>query len=734
MSVFGSKYKTTVGTSVTRVIEDDQIPDSARTGAIKSIMRGDDQLIENSMEELIGSIGTRAERMYAYGQKNYKNGLPIGTVMKSKSGEDMVKQAIEEDFGVVTIDYYHFGPLNNLHYGWMKLQDSYMYNPLTNQMVVNGQWVYLVDMVVVVQEATVAELANGSLDTWGISPTAGPTENRGIGGSLAKHSPFQTDGAAVTDYLRVSYNYKNLAGVIDIGEFTIPVDGIDVTADYHHVRYVKAGVGKYWLYKSGSGEHPGIDKLHSPEFSAGGSYFPWAYFRYNKGSMITDKTSEEYKSSKKLVKYLGMDYDSVASAMDENPDIGDVEQAILMMAVPANSHDPMDVRYLFDYFNGMYQTTGGVNEKALAIQNIEWAMLREAMSSRQQSAVIIQDKKFKLSLNWRRITKAKRPGRMGPIGTHEGGYGKNIEKVDGFTVNGEPFTFDSEVNYHVYRRQITDSVYEEIRVEGLTSKYHIFNEYYETADEDENILLIPVDKAISGTYSIPDREILYSRSLHYVFNSRIVTKVKWYQRGVFKYLMIIIAVVITIWTMGGTVGALYAALLTGSLAAIGAALITLAIELLVQALYALVLKLFVKIIGAKFAFIAALVIALYTGYLSFEAGSFAGAPFAKDLLMLSTGLSKAASNQVADDFKDLQKEYEEFENMLETEQEKLDKAKDELDYNNYLTPEIIFGETPQEFYDRTVHSGNIGVLAIDAVTNYVDIALMLPKLEQTLGE
>lgn len=734
MGLFGSKYKTTVGTSVTRVIEDEGLPDSIRSGAVKSIMRADDQMIENSMEELLGSIGMRAERMYAYGKKTYKNGVPTGTLLNSKSGETMVQTAIEEDFGPVTMDYYHYGPLNNLHYGWMKLQELYMYNPVTNQMVVNGQWVYLDNMIVVVQEATVAELANGSLDTWGISPTAGPTENRGNGGSLAKHSPFQTDATATTDYLRVSYNYKNLAGVIDIGEFQIPVDGVDATADYHHVRYIKDGVAKYWLYKAGSGEHPGIDKLHSPEYSTGGSYFPWAYFRYNKASMIADKTSEEYKSSKKLVNYLGMDYEAVASAMDENPDIGEVEQAMMMMAVPANSSKQEDVRYLFDYFNGVYQSTGSEFRGSKQIQDIQWRLLRELASSLDKSAVVIQDSKFKLSLNWRRITKAKRAGRMGPIGTHEGGYGVFNESVDGFTVNGEPFTHNSDVKYHYYRRQITDSVYEEIRVEGLTSKYHIFEGYYETADENEDILLIPLDRAITSTYSIPDRELLYARSLHYVFNSRIVTKIKWYQRGFFKFLMIVVAIVISFYSLGPGLKMLAAAIALGTAAAIISAIIVIVSSILEQLIIAYLLKLFVKAVGVKFAFIAALVVALYTGYISFQAGSFTGAPFAQELLSLSTGLSKAASNQVQDDFNELQKEYAEFENLLETEKEKLEKAKDELGYNNYLTPEIIFGETPSEFYQRTVHSGNIGVLAIDAISNYVDVALTLPKLQESLGE
>ncbi|OZB40381.1 MAG: hypothetical protein B7X50_08605 [Alishewanella sp. 34-51-39] len=49
-------------------------------------------------------------------------------------------------------------------------------------------------------------------------------------------------------------------------------------------------------------------------------------------------------------------------------------------------------------------------------------------------------------------------------------------------------------------------------------------------------------------------------------------------------------------------------------------------------------------------------------------------------------------------------------------------------------PRVIFGESPDQFYNRTIHSGNIGVLALDANSSFIDISLTLPKLPQTFGE
>ena len=42
-------------------------------------------------------------------------------------------------------------------------------------------------------------------------------------------------------------------------------------------------------------------------------------------------------------------------------------------------------------------------------------------------------------------------------------------------------------------------------------------------------------------------------------------------------------------------------------------------------------------------------------------------------------------------------------------------------------------QSPTDYFNRTVHSGNIGVVAIDAVSSFVESSLTLPKLNDSLG-
>ncbi len=47
---------------------------------------------------------------------------------------------------------------------------------------------------------------------------------------------------------------------------------------------------------------------------------------------------------------------------------------------------------------------------------------------------------------------------------------------------------------------------------------------------------------------------------------------------------------------------------------------------------------------------------------------------------------------------------------------------------------IKFGEPPGDYFTRTIHAGNVGVVGIDAVAYYHDMALTLPRLTDSVEE
>ena len=287
------------------------------------------------------------------------------------------------------------------------------------------------------------------------------------------------------------------------------------------------------------------------------------------------------------------------------------------------------------------------------------------------------------------------------------------------------------ISYHYYRRQITENIYDEIQVVDLETQFHIVPGYATLGDDNDKILLIPLDYSITENYSLPDREILYSRSMHYIFNSLVVVKAKWYETGLFKAIILVVAVVITIYTWGADGGsAIAAALAAGSY---GLALQLIFITVLEALLFKAAFSLFVKAVGIEAAMVIALLLVAYGMYEVFEVGSLSGAPFAKDLLTLSTGLSGGIKSQLAAEMQNLQNEYLEFQDYTKAQLELLETSKNLLEQKHFLSPFVIFGESPEAFYNRTVHSGNIGVVAIGAISSFVDAKLVLPTLDQTIG-
>lgn len=768
MGLFSSKYQTNVATSTARVIEDSTLPNAVKHGAVRGLFQDDgDQFTENILEALVDSIGVKADRLFRYGKNNYIYGLPSSTTLVANMGKDQVQAKIVSLLGQnITLDYYHYGAFNNLHIGWMKLIENHGYNAKTNVLGVltaaKGKPVTLTNIVVCVIEASLQEMSNGSLDIWGPSPNAGghtTTDNaismallRKLNGEV-KPKTFELDPSAPNDYLRVEYTWSEDYTVVTegvsvtrqrmaTGSFQIQILGFDPKAEFHHTKYTRAdGEIGYWMYQAGTGVYPEIDNLHDTLHLSTGSFFPWTYFRVDGVKGTADTTSQWYKQSRRMTKYLNIDYEQVCDAIHENPDIDKVEQAMLMMSVPAVTTNQVEMRYLFDFFGDLIVATNGGDLKdaePFKPKGFLSAVLGKALgSSINDAALVIQDSKFKLSLGFRHINKNIIQGVIGKVGHYTSGWETETIVEHGTSTPAPgtglttPTTWSTEVKSHWYRKQTTETQYEEIRLHNLKVKYWIYGEYAATADENDDILLIPIDRSVTQNYSIPVKEELYARSLHYIFNSKVVTEIKWYQQDFFRYLLIVAAIIITIWSWGQTWQTIGAALALGTVTIEGV-IYMLAIKLIEQILIAAAIKLFVRVVGVKFALLVAIIAAIAGVYQAIDAGGLAGAPWATELLQLSTGLTKGISTELQRDFGKLQAEADAFGVFAKQEQTKLDEANKLLENSNWMTPLVIFGESPHDFYHRTVHSGNIGVLSLDAISEFVNVSLTLPKLNDTL--
>lgn len=736
----GSK-KTYVGTQVDRVVDNDKIPNSVKSGLTNALF-ANGEIVDHILEEMIASVGVRAERLYDFAAKgHYVHGLPSGQFTLPGSGLSEAVQAVLEEVeaAVIEMDYAHYGPPNSLHIGWQVLQTSHGYNPVTNVLgnlsATKGRTVFLDNMVVVVPQTMLETIEQQALQQWGVAPNAGYTPERTIGDAytrtLIKHSPVEVSPTAVEEHIRVEVIWADVAGVLQREAFSFPVAGYDDNADYFHARYLVDGVPKYWMYRMGAGTHLTLEQLFDSSEHTAGEFFPFMYYRYGKVSEISNKTTESYKDNKKLAKYLGMDFDQVAEGVNANPDIADVEQAIMMFAVPANTENELERRYLFQFFKNLFLAQG-IDERFPTEAQAEIVSRQMRGADLQAPGIVIQDARFKMALTNQGIYKTIKSGKVAEVGEHH-------SSQSALSVETEYYDIETEANRrmarskssHYYRRQITPSQYEEIQVVEMQTRFHINNEYSTTGEDTSKILIIPLDHSITEQFSIPDREVLYTRALHFVFNSITVIKLKWYQTSIFRAIMIIVAIIITIFTWGADGGsAIYAALAIGAYAVAIKLIVIMVLQFLIMKA---VFKLFVKVVGAKVAFIVAIVAAMYGISVGLDLGGLAGMPWADGLLNMATGIASAVADQVQVDMNDLLGEISDFAKYTEEQFKLIDSAQDLLKQDHLLSPFVIFGEKPEDFYNRTVHSGNIGVVGIDAVSAFVDMKLTLPKIDESIG-
>lgn len=751
MGLFGSNKKTFVGTQVSRAIEDASLPNSVIEGMAADMKEGSGQMIEQILDRYSNSIALRVNQMYSFGQKGYVHGLPSGSVHSSYAGKEASEAVItQQTGGPVQIQYYHFSSLNLLHVGWHKLVTIFGYDAATNQIAslsTPTKPVFLRNMRVAVSNVTLEEGANGSLDQWGTPPTAGNTPEKqfqtAAAGALVPTMSYVLDPNAPADYLIVDTCWSEkepLASgstlfkeVVKFGSFNLSLSGFDPLKEYHHAKYVDH-IGKtgYWLYQDGAGNAE-LDAVFDTAYDDTGHFFPWMYFRFNKQSEAADKTSVNYKHAKKLAKHLSMDYDRLVEGIHENPDINDVEQAMMVMGVPAKTNDPIERRYLFDFFDGLYEQSKQQPELfSNAQSNVSTPdLISRLLQQINRSSMVIQDKRFKMALNWGNIIRRKVVGKVGLPGMYFSGFGYETKWMDVPTLSGDSVPKDTGSKRHWYQHQISENVYEEIQIFDLKMTYYVFGDYTTTGDEDDDILLIPVDMGIAKGYTLRDREVLFSRSMHYVFNSKVTIKLKWYQTGIFKAIVIIVMVIITIASKGTTIKGLMAAIAAGTIT--WSALAMVVVQMLIRQLIAMLLiRLFVKIVGVKIAFLTAIVAAIYGNYSAIKYASQEGLPFASEMLQLSSGLTQEIGRTIQQDMNDLLGEQNEFALFVKEQTKLLDEKLLDLNQNINLTPIIVFGESPSDFYERTVHSGNIGVIGLDAVSSFVDVALTLPKLSDTI--
>lgn len=754
------RKKTIIGTSLQRVVDDDNVPDSIQSGLTKAIL-SNEGIPETVMEELFGSIGLKADKYYDLAASGeYPWGVPAKKLRTITVGRTKVQEILESIEGSpISMEYIRLGPPNYIHLGWMALVQDYGYNAETNELPVltaaEETTVYLHDLILYVSQGEYDSFNPGVLDVWGIAAKAGPTVTRQSTqtsyGATTVATPVVLRPTIDPPKVFAEVSYKRLVAERVDHELTHPIgsekirpielnlSAVDPDLHYYQVRYKANGITKFWMYAPGTGIYPDLDEYVDPEDYDAGSFYPFLYFRYDYQSEAENKTTPEYAASKKLAKMLTIDFDEIAEMIDENPDITDVTQAILTFGINPDTAQGPEYKYLFKFFENIYyeqdpdkQFTGFSPDRVVKGHY-------GSMTDGWNNAVFdIADNRFRMQFQAKALYRDMKAGNIGQRGTYTGGVG---EAEYPFTVMGASadegiiyYTRYQKVKYYYYQHQVTEGLYIEIKVFGLESLYYVHGERYTTSDEIDDILLIPLDRTIIKDWTIAEKEKIYARSLHFIFNSMKVIKLKWYQTGIFSIIMVIVSAIISIVfpPAAGIALQFVVGLMATNL--IVYVIVVAMINLFMSLVMGELLRVFTKALGAEIAFVIA-IIGIAIGIAKhFDPNFLAGAPpWATHLLEMASNLKSTLISAGMEDLMDsLQGDWNSWIKESEELNKTLQAGQNLLKEHHYLSPVTIFGEKPEDFFNRTVHSGNTGATAITAIHHYVDSALQLPKLQDTL--
>ena len=758
------KYRTH---NVSRMIEDENIQPMSKSVVLAYLRSTDsastktstrslaDYLVEGRQSTIIAKL-KRAHRMSK--SDTYAMGEVKGSYEFKPTKERLNTQLVSTLDTILgftpDIVYQEFGKANYYHIAKYTLQESYGYDPITNEVLNEseriGKNVFLKDIVIELNQDTVDLSDQIQLVFQGPSATSGYTPFR-----LAlprPHSQIQVTSAipdsrctfvlCYADDLgkEISYNitmdYSNYVssneappGSIDeeteleydpdVIAPSIPAPTTDadyVMAYYTYTRNDKK-YAEYFTYRTGTNLIAKLEEVVEVVEKTG-IYPPRLYARMRGTNYVKySEDTAEYKSMTKFGKLLGIKWKDWVEEVHENMSgLKYVREIFLTFGLEANSKNKLIHQYLYHYFDSAYRGLPNVSAKSYSVKGKFLSkVVALPASARQGVTVHLKDSLHTSGISFAAINKETIKGTIAEVGK---------------------YTFKYTNRAHTYYYQETESTYIAISVYNLRSMDRMDNSYWFTPSGTSEDLIVPLDLAIIANLTSVELEKLYSMSMQLVVNTYQKVKEKWYQTGIFKFVMFVVAVVITVFFPPAGVAALSAmAVLVG----IG---MSIAISVAIRLLQKLVIALGISsTVFQIIMVILAVVAAVYGGYLSFtKTTGMAGMTASNVMLASNAAFAMAnAGNQVA-----LIKAMNQYQQSVLDLQARDESLKDKIEALGLLqvpTPEIMIylppvsldirlGEEPEDYYEKSIHNVNVGTYVYDYIESYVDINTLLPDLNQ----
>lgn len=511
---------------------------------------------------------------------------------------------------------------------------------------------------------------------------------------------------------------------------------------------------KYFMYELGKGTYPALDVLVSRTANMS-PYIPAVPLRQDNQDMFHEslKLTMQYKTRKRLLKRMGIDVNKLVDQVNDNKNIKDIDYAFVVLGVALNSQTRCGKAYLYSFFETMMND----QKYTQAIFDVWNAGTNETKNKVNPSINTLeyfngtQNKhNYTVKIQWNYISKSLVSGVIGKVGTITSTIGPEQRFTFAQAMGFGDMVLDM-TNYYL-RKQITGDVYEEMIVSGLVYDNMVYNnksvtvtayEAFNMSDGEGEGFIVPLNMDAFRAMKPLDRTQLSYECSYMVFNCYKIVKKKWYQRGFFKVIMVVAAIVVTYFTAGTGSYTMAMATAIGSAIAVSAT-VALIIASTITVLAGIVLgsllsKGAVKLFGEKWGrVIAAIVTIVLTRK---AAGSGVGGATnsttqitAQTIVQALGAVQKVYSAytegaiiEMQDEMKALREKYDKDMKRVENLMKELQGSGNMFQLEDYMiASERLTFESPDDFLARTLMVGSDVVdMTLGLVDNYAEVGLSL---------
>jgi hypothetical protein len=558
MGLFSRDEKVYVSSVVYQLGEElDRIPDIVKASVIGSKMKG-----ENTTRAIKSSIidgqGIKLRQAYAYAAKSYYAGLPLGLSRVSNDADPAVLEPLVKEWVAAT---YPTGELKgfSLEYDTnytavlqQQIETEYNYDFYTDA-VHTSVFGIPVDSELQLEALPDDEINHPDAYGWRLNFTKPDT-------TIVSFDEWYP--VTLFDDVDALVRWRIIMQISIAGAPSVTVTYTDPGTSATLNLFLRTSVTRR------SGTFPGLVlKKGMTKKNKGNAWYD--HWKFYGTTPITDemlKATTKYKTTKGYARRLGVDLPGLKKAIKASPDENQIDFVFVQPGTNIASPNQCAMEYHFNYFNRL-RLSFPDNKPAFDA----WLAKTGSMMTKDEAkrcpaqSVRIRDpdnesKCVNMEIAWRYMTYEVKTGALAkPYEVEVKRFADSIKDVIfrwGRGTKGVKYDFT-----RMYiRKRLTEDTYAELQIVGLWHKNYVYDgktvdsgiwDAYNDKDGDFGTgFIIPLEIEVFMTLSGREQLQLAQEALHIIFNCYKIVKEKWYETGIFKVFMVIIAIVVIVISWG----------------------------------------------------------------------------------------------------------------------------------------------------------------------------------------